>query len=195
MIPFQWWTAEDDRLDLHIMGGVFVLALLLFRLFWGLVGSSTARFAGFIKGPTTVFAYLRGRGAAFIGHSPVGALSVVALIGLLSIEVGLGLFAGDEDGLESGPLAHLIGIDLSEDLADLHEDAFDILLVLIAVHLLAILYYALIKRKNLVVPMISGHGEAPEGAGEMERAPVWRFVLAAAAAAALALWVRAGLPL
>ena len=195
LIPFQYWTAKEDRLDLHIIGGTAILGLLLFRLLWGLFGSSTARFANFIKGPIGVLSYLRGKAAAAIGHSPIGALSVIAMLGLLSVQVCLGLFAGDEDGIESGPLSYLIDGDLSEDLADLHEDAFDVLLVLIGLHLAAIVFYALFQRKNLVGPMISGRGKAEGGASEMEAAPAWRFLAAFIIAAGIALWVQAGAPL
>jgi cytochrome b len=195
LIPFQWWTAEQDRLDLHILGGILILGLLVVRLLWGLFGSSTARFAGFIKGPVGILAYLRGRSAAAIGHNPIGALSVVGLLAVLVAEVALGLFSGDEDGIESGPLSYLIDGDLSEDLADLHEDAFDILLVLIGLHLAAIVFYALFRGQNLVGPMISGQGKAPPGAAEMEAAPAWRFLVAIMLAAAVAIWVQAGAPL
>lgn len=195
LIPFQWWTAEEDRLDLHIIGGTSILGLLLFRILWGLFGSSTARFANFVRGPIGVISYLRGRAAVAVGHNPLGALSVVGLLGLLLVQVGLGLFSGDEDGIESGPLAYLIDGDLSEDLADLHEDAFDILLVLIGLHVAAIVFYALFQRKNLVGPMISGRGKAPVAASEMVGVPVWRFLFAAMAAAAVATWVQAGAPL
>ena len=195
LIPFQWWTAEEDRLDLHIISGTAILGLLLFRMLWGLFGSSTARFANFIKGPAGILAYLRGKAADSIGHNPVGALSVVGLLGLLSAEVVLGLLAGDEDGIESGPLSYLIEPDLSEDLADLHEDAFDVLLVLIGLHVAAIVFYALFRRKNLVGPMISGQGKAAADGGEMEAGPAWRFLVAAILAATISLWVQAGAPL
>ncbi|HET9428243.1 MAG TPA: cytochrome b/b6 domain-containing protein [Allosphingosinicella sp.] len=195
LLPFQWWTAEEDRLDLHVIGGLLILALLVFRIFWGLFGSSTARFANFVKGPRAIISYLHGRSANVIGHNALGAVSVVALLGLLSIEVTLGLFAGDEDGLESGPLSHLIDTDLSETMADLHEDAFDVLLVLTGLHIAAILFYALIRRKNLVGPMVTGWGRGGKDAVEMERAPLWRFLIALVAAVAIALWVRAGAPL
>ena len=189
LIPFMWWTAEQELLELHRLGGYTILGLLLFRFFWGLFGSSTARFAGFVRGPRAVFAYLRGRWAHAAGHSPVGALSVLAMLAALSAQVGLGLFASDEDGLETGPLAHLVSIDLSEEITELHEDNFDLILVLIGLHVAAILFYAIVKRKNLVGPMITGSGEAPEGTAAMTHAPAWRFYVAATLAAAATLWV------
>ncbi len=186
LVPLQWWSAEEERLDLHIALGLSMLGLLIFRLLWGLFGSSTARFAGFVRGPRAVLAYLRGRTGFLLGHSPLGALSVVALLGLLAVQVGLGLFASDEDGLYSGPLAYLIDPELSEELTELHEDNFDLLLVLIAIHVAAIAYYWLIRRDDLVTPMVTGMREAPEGTPPMVSAPWWRLVLAGAVAAGIA---------
>lgn len=192
LVPFQWWTAEENRLDLHMVGGTILLGLLVFRLLWGLIGSSTARFSRFIKGPRGIFSYLTGRAPETIGHNPLGALSVVGLLGLLSVQLGLGLFAGDEDGIESGPLSHLIDEDLAEDIADLHHDAFDILLILIGLHIAAILFYALFRHKNLVGPMIGGSAERPHGVSGLEAVPAWRFVIAALVAGAVAFWVHNG---
>ena len=189
LMPILWWTAEEEMLVEHRIAGYAVLGLLVFRLLWGLVGSSTARFSSFVRGPRAVIAYLSGRAAGGIGHNPLGALSVMALLGLLSLEVGLGLFATDEDGIAPGPLSHLVSIEAAEEIAELHEDLFDVLLVLIGLHVAAILFYALVKRNNLVGPMITGRGEAPEGIAPMAAAPAWRFYAAAALAAAATLWV------
>lgn len=186
LVALQWWTAEEELLDLHLLLGLVTLGLLLFRLFWGLIGSSTARFAAFVKGPRAVLDHLRGRTGYVLGHNPLGALSVVALLGLLAVQLGLGLFASDEDGLYGGPFAYLIDPDLSEKITDLHEDLFNVLLALIGLHVAAILYYALIKRDNLVAPMITGQRDVPEGVEGMRAAPPWRFVVAAVAAAGIA---------
>ena len=189
LMPVLWWTAEEEMLVEHRIAGYALLGLLVFRLLWGLIGSSTARFSGFVRGPRAVIGYLTGRAPHAIGHNPLGALSVMALLGLLSLEVGLGLFATDEDGIAPGPLSHLVSIDAAEEIADLHEDLFDVLLVLIGLHVAAILFYAIVKRANLVGPMITGSGEAPEGTAPMTAAPAWRFYAAAALAAAVTLWV------
>ena len=189
LVALLWWSAEEEKLDLHLTLGLVILGLLVFRLLWGLFGSSTARFANFVRGPRAMLAYLSGRAGFVLGHNPLGALSVVALLGLVSVVVGLGLFAGDEDGLYSGPLAHLIDPDLSEELTDLHEDSFNVLLVLIAIHVAAIVYYRLIKRDDLVTPMVTGMREAPEGTAPMVAASWWRFALAVAAAAGIAWWI------
>ena len=192
LIPLSWWTAEQERFDLHVPLGLVTLGLLLFRLMWGFVGGSTARFAGFVKGPRAAIDYLSGRAPPVLGHNPLGGWSVIAMLAALAAQVGLGLFAGDEDGLESGPLAHLVSYDLAEEIADLHEDMFDVLLVLIGLHVAAILFYAIVRRRNLVKPMITGSDDAPEDAPPMRQAPAWRFVLAAGAAAAATLWIAAG---
>ena len=189
LVALQWWTAEEEEIDLHVTLGLVTLGLLVFRLIWGLVGSSTARFASFVKGPRAIFDYLRGRAGYVLGHNPLGALSVICLLGGLAVQVGLGLFASDEDGLFGGPFAHLIDPDLSEEIAELHEDLFDVLLVLIGLHVAAILYYALVKRDNLVGPMITGRRDAPEGVEGMRAVPAWRLVVAALLAVALAWWV------
>lgn len=192
LVPLQWWTAEEDMMELHILFGTIVVGLLLFRLIWGLIGSSTARFASFVKGPRATFAYLRGRAPPAVGHNPLGALSVLAMLAVLAGHVALGLFASDEDGLHSGPLSHLIDHELSEEAAELHEKSFDVLLVLIGLHVAAIVYYALVRRKDLVGPMITGRGEVPEGAAAMRGAPLWRLPIALALAGAAAWWIGSG---
>ena len=193
LVALLWWSAEEERLDLHLTLGLVMLGLLVFRLLWGLFGSSTARFASFVRGPRAMLDYVRGRAGFVPGHNPVGALSVLALLGLLAALVGLGLLASDEDGLYSGPLAHLIDPDLSEALTELHEEGFDVLLVLVGLHVAAILYYRLIKREDLVTPMVTGVREAPEGTAPMVAAPLWRLLLALAVAVGVAWWVgRAG---
>ena len=185
LIPALWWTAETLRLDLHLLLGEIILGLLLFRIIWGLIGSSTARFTGFVRGPRTILAYLRGRKAAGVGHNPLGALSVLLLLFLIANVVGLGLFASDEDGLAPGPLSHLISYDASRILAERHEQMFWMLVALIAVHVAAILFYLVVKRDNLVGPMVTGSREGEAGAAPMVGAPAWRFLLAAALAAGL----------
>lgn len=187
LVPALWWTAEEEWVEIHMILGRIMLGLVLFRLLWGLIGGSTARFATFVKGPGAILAFARGRLGFVVGHNPLGALSVVALLLALAVQVGLGLFASDEDGLYSGPLAQLVGPDLSETLTDLHETMFDVLLVLIGLHVAALVFHAWFKHHDLVTPMVTGSAEAPEGIAPMRPAPAWRFVAAAALAAAISL--------
>ena len=195
LIAGAWWTAENDALDWHYRIGFAILTLLVFRLIWGLVGSSTARLASFVRGPGAIRAYLSGRAPPAIGHNPIGALSVLALLGFLLVHVTLGLLSSDEDGLAPAPLAHLVSYDVSEAAHDLHEDGFNLLLVLIGLHVAAILYYALVKRRNLVGPMLSGRGEVPAGMEPMRPVPAWRLAAALVVALAFAGWIWSGAPL
>lgn len=185
LMPALWWTAENHRLELHLLLGEIALGLLLFRIVWGLIGGSTARFAGFVRGPRAILAYLRGAKPAGVGHNPLGALSVLLLLFLIATVVGLGLFASDEDGLAPGPLSHLISYDASRILAERHEQVFWILVGFIVLHVAAILFYLIVKRENLVAPMVSGSREGADGEAAMAAAPAWRFGLAAALAAIL----------
>jgi cytochrome b len=187
LVPALWATQKIDRPDLHILLGEVMLGLVLFRLIWGAIGSSTARFASFVRGPGSVVRHIRGKAAAF-GHNPAGGWSVVVMLLLLCVQVGLGLFVSDEDGLNTGPLSHLISYDSARTLAHRHETVFYILLGFIALHVAAILYYLVVKRDNLVTPMVTGRRVAPVGGEEMTGAPLWRFLLAAFLAAALT-WI------
>jgi cytochrome b len=178
LIGLSWWTAEEGLLDWHYRSGLAILGLIVFRIVWGVIGSSTARFANFVRGPRAILGHLRGRGGPVLGHNPIGALSVIALLAIVSAQVGLGLFASDEDGLMSGPLAGWIPEDLSEKITDLHHDLFDWLLILIGLHVAAIAYYLLVKRDNLIGPMVHGRGRPPAGSEGMVAAAPWRFAVA-----------------
>jgi cytochrome b len=169
---------------------------LIFRLFWGLVGGSTARFSGFVKGPTTIVAYLRGlfakRAEPIVGHNPLGGWSVVILLLLLVGVIGTGLFADDTDGVNPGPLNSLIQGDLSAGMGRWHHFLFNVLLGFIALHLLAILFYAVVKRDNLVGPMFTGRREMAAPMIAPTFAPVWRVVVVVAMALGLVWWVALG---
>ncbi|TMJ19392.1 MAG: Ni/Fe-hydrogenase 1 b-type cytochrome subunit [Alphaproteobacteria bacterium] len=188
LVPALWATHELDMMDLHILLGEVALGLVLFRLIWGLIGSSTARFAGFLRGPSAVLAYLRAPGGAF-GHNPLGGWSVAAMLAVLAVQIGLGLFASDEDGLETGPLSHRVSYESARTLAERHETFFYVLLGLIALHLAAILYYRFARREDLVISMITGSREAPLSGETMTSAPLWRFLAAAALSLGLTLIV------
>jgi cytochrome b len=197
LIPAAWWTAEEHHLEWHRRIGYVLLALLVFRLVWGFIGSSTARFAGFITGPKAALRYARGRdaGRRRIGHNPLGGWSVAAMLILMVLQVGLGLFAIDIDGLEAGPLADLISFDAARKAAELHEVSFNLLLAFIVLHVGAILYYAFIKRDDLVRPMLSGSGMAAPGTEPMRAATGARAIATLAGAGAIAWWISQGAPL
>jgi cytochrome b len=195
LILFSWWSAENHHLDWHIWSGCGILTLLIFRLLWGLFGSSTARFANFVRGPRGVSAYLRDstswRG---IGHSPLGALSVLALLLATAVQVGFGLIATDEDGFNQGPLAHLVSLDTSDEARELHETMFNVLLALIALHVAAIAFYRLVQRKKLVGPMITGRAHADAAVARMRPGRWWVALLCLLAGIAVTRWIIAGAP-
>jgi cytochrome b len=167
LLAFSWWSGEQHDMERHRLSGYAILTLLVFRLFWGFAGPRTARFASFVRGPRAVFAYVRElgsrKGHAADGHNPLGGWSVVALLAAIALMVGAGLFASDVDGIESGPLATYVSFEQSEAAADLHEAVFNVLLALTAVHVLAVLFYLVWKRQNLVRPMLTGRRPAEEG--------------------------------
>jgi cytochrome b len=185
LVCFSWWSAEYGHMLYHRYGGITLLGVLVFRLYWGLLGSSTARFAQFVKGPRALWQYLRSRGHdPAVGHNPLGALSVIALLGLLLAQVGLGLFSVDVDGLESGPLSHLVTFETGRDCAHLHRLGFVVLEIFVPVHLLAVLSYWIFRRDNLVRPMITGwktwhRHPVPQLRFAPRRLAVLGFVLAA----------------
>jgi cytochrome b len=192
LIALSWWAAEYHYDDVHIWSGVAVLSALIFRLLWGLFGSSTARFVNFVRGPEFVRAYLRGSWRG-IGHTPLGALSVVFLLLLIAVQVGLGLFASDEDGLMMGPLAKLVSMDASDAAKDLHEALFNVLLAFIALHVAAILFYKL-RGKSLLKPMITGKGEVEPGVELMRPGKGWVAILCLVVAIGVTRWIIAGAP-
>jgi cytochrome b len=161
-----------DRFDgelmqsLHVWAGYTIAGLLLWRLLWGFVGPRHARFGDFVFGPRVVLGYLRDvlllRARRYLGHNPAGGAMIVAmLIGLLTTVVsGLALYAADK-GL--GPLAAFF-VDSSEVLIDgikeTHEVATDVTLLLVAGHLLGVVWESLLHRENLVRSMISGRKRA-----------------------------------
>ncbi|MGA1382589.1 MAG: cytochrome b/b6 domain-containing protein [Burkholderiaceae bacterium] len=141
----------------HGRAGTFVLSLLVFRVLWGFIGSPTARFANFVKGPKAIWLYLRGVSPKHLtlGHNPLGALSVVALLGLFLFQALTGLGTSD-DIFFDGPLVQTLSSDTVSLLTSLHKSTEPFLLGLIALHLAAIAFYRLVKKTNLVRPMITG---------------------------------------
>lgn len=168
------------NMDLHMWLGQALLALVIFRLFWGIFGSRTARFSSFVRGPKAVIAYFKalirqGPPASF-GHNPAGGWMVVLMLVLLAAQAVTGLFAND-DIFSEGPLAHLVSSETSGQLTEIHGILFNGLLAAVALHVLAILFYAL-RGKNLVRPMVTGR--VPAGEGEQRLvASGWALLLLA----------------
>ena len=195
LIGFSWWTGEQGENDLHFYSGYAVLTLLIFRLLWGIFGSSTARFSSFVRGPRAVADYL-GRMKTWpgVGHTPLGALSVLALLAVLFLQVGTGLIQTDDDGLVEGPLAPLVSYDVAEAAHDLHEVSFNLLLVLIGLHVAAILFYRVALGKRLLGAMITGKSALDSSAEPMRPGKGWVAVLCLLLALGLTRWIIAGAP-
>lgn len=159
-------SAKLDFLSLHMFVGETILALVLFRLVWGVVGSQTARFTDFVKGPRAILGYLaqsrRGGAPVSLGHNPLGGLMVVALLLVLLVQAGSGLFTSD-DILVDGPLVPLVSGGTVALLGTLHRLLSDGILILVGLHIVAVLAYLLVRKDNLIRPMITGRKrvEAP----------------------------------
>jgi cytochrome b len=182
-----WWTADSDRMEWHRIAGYGVLGAVLFRLAWGFCGGQTARFGDFVRGPAATFRYARklfrrrgDDGPAPLGHNPLGALSIILMLVLLLTQAALGLFAVNVDGFGSGPFAKWVSFETGRRIAHLHAANFQLLLLLVGLHLTAIGFYRLARREKLLAAMI--HGSKPRAtAGEVPYfVPAWRAVLLAA---------------
>jgi cytochrome b len=144
----------------HMRFGYAVFTLLAFRLLWGMVGGHWSRFANFAYAPATTLRYLRGGSRPDehheVGHSPLGAFSVLAVLALLAAQVGTGLFADDEIS-NTGPLIRFVTGDTSLALTRWHKGYGQWLIIaLVVLHIAAILYYVFVRRRDLVRPMLHG---------------------------------------
>lgn len=158
LIPFSWWTAETHRFDLHVWSGYTVLVLLVFRIAWGFVGSHTARFATFLASPLQGLRHLlhfRRREPVEIGHNAAGGWMVLALLGLPLLQAVSGLFADDEI-FTRGPLAGAVDQGTSALATSIHLGVFWVIVGAAVLHVFVILLYRLVRRQNLVGPMITG---------------------------------------
>lgn len=142
----------------HFRLGYAVLALLLFRLTWGVFGGHWSRFSAFLYSPRDVIKYLRGMSGREqrVGHNPVGALSVYALLGISMLQGVSGLFSDDEI-FNTGPFAHLVSGDWVSTATWYHKDIGQyVLMALVGLHVTAIFFYWFRKKENLVQPMLTG---------------------------------------
>jgi len=164
LMVVSYFTAQvgGDWMKLHFWSGYAILTLLLFRIAWGFVGSTTARFSNFVKGPSAAIAHLRemlGRGRPHdAGHNPVGGAMVVALLLAVLLQVVAGLFSADTDtGTVTGPLARLVSDKWIDRATDFHEFWVNVILVMVVLHVLAAIVYLVWKKQNLIGAMLHGH--------------------------------------
>ena len=141
--------------------GLFIVGLLAFRIVWGFIGSTYARFASFFPTPAKIGSYLRGQWRG-LGHNPLGALSVFGLLAAIALQLVTGLLANDDIAYQAY-LSGLIDKSLGDTLTGVHRLAINLLIALIGLHLAAIVFYAHVKKDNLVKPMLTGWKEVEEG--------------------------------
>ena len=186
-------TWQLNWMDFHAWVGKGLLGLLLFRLLWGFFGSETARFSSFVVSPRRAARYLA---SAFrrsidreVGHNPAGGWMVLLLLTLLFGESLTGLYVAN-DVADVGPLTEITPAGLANAITVLHRLLWNALLVAIALHLLAILIYALAKGHNLVLPMLTGKKSLPMDVPQPQMADSARalffLLLSGFAAAAIA---------
>lgn len=151
-------SVGGNWMNWHLRLGYAVLTLLLFRLVWGFIGGHWSRFATFLYAPSSVVAYLRSRARPehSVGHSPLGALSVFALLLILAAQVGTGLMSDDEIAF-FGPLVRFVSGDTVAMATGYHKNVGKfIVMALVLLHVAAILFYRLVKKQRLVHPMVVG---------------------------------------
>ncbi len=183
-----------DNMDRHAQLGYALLALVLFRIIWGFVGGAYARFRDFLYGPGTVMRYAKtlpeAKPEPIAGHNPLGGWMVlVLLLGLLTQAI-MGLFSND-DILFDGPLTDLVSKEVSDTLTALHAQLFNVLLVLVVIHIAAVVYHKVRKKENLVSAMITGYKELPaESHAEPNRGgKSWLAAIILAVCAGLVYWL------
>lgn len=187
-------SEQLGNMDIHVISGHVVVALILFRVVWGVVGGRHARFVDFVRGPITVIRYAKslfdGTHKTSIGHNPLGALSVIAVLGVLAFQAGTGLFAND-DILIEGPLFDLVSKSTSDTLTYYHGLSSNVLYGLIVLHLAAVGFYTF-KGDKILGAMIFGTKEdvnPSQSAGSAAKGSILLAIIIAAAASAVAWFI------
>jgi cytochrome b len=181
LIAVSYFSARagGDWMQLHFWSGYAILTLSLFRIAWGFVGSTTARFSSFVRGPAAALHHLgellRGRPRE-VGHNPLGALMVIALLIAVLLQAAAGLFSADTDmGTVNGPLALKVADKWVERATAFHHFWINVLLVLVAVHILAVLIYLGWRRQNLIGAMFTGRKRLDDVVPEGQKVPPLSF--------------------
>ncbi len=182
-----------NAMEWHFRLGYAVLALLVFRVVWGLVGGRWSRFSAFLYSPARLLRYLRGNAHPEdnVGHSPLGALSVFALLAVLGAQVGTGLLSDDEIAF-AGPLTRFVSNAVVGQATGYHKEIGQYLVLgLVALHVLAVLFYVTVRKHTLVRPMLKGDKALPEPAAPSRDDALSRALalLVLAGSVGLAWWV------
>ena len=161
----------------HRWNGYAILVLLAFRVLWGFVGGSTSRFAAFAASPMRALGYARdlfvgGRERRFLGHNPLGAYMIFALMIAVALQALSGLYSADQDRLViDGPLAKTVSDSTVDRVSAFHTSWFDIILVLIAVHIAVNVLYGFVKRDPVIQGMITGVKPRADYEDQLEARP------------------------
>jgi len=187
-VSFTTGSIGGNAMQYHEWSGFAILILLTFRITWGFVGSRTSRFRDFVKGPAAVWGYatalVRGKTERYLGHNPLGGWSVLAMLLALFVQAATGLFAND-DIITEGPLFLWVSKPVSDWLSGIHRLNRVLIMALVATHLAAVLFYLIIKRENLIKPMLTGIKYRSSGETAPPAASIGLAAVVAAAAGVL----------
>ncbi len=192
LFAFMWYSggASDELMHWHMRAGYTLLALLIFRVLWGLWGSRHSRFVSFVAPPRRVWGYARAvlarRVTPASGHNPLGGWMVLVLLASLLTQTVTGLFSSDDISID-GPLNNTVSSSTAGWLTSVHHLNFDLLLILAGVHIAAVLAHRVLG-EPLTLAMITGRKRAAAGDTDEPFAPLWRALLLALAAGA-AVWL------
>jgi cytochrome b len=193
LVAVSWITGTKGWMEWHLLSGYGVLALVLFRLLWGVLGSESARFASFLRGPRAAFAHfgelLRRCPDHHTTHNPLGGYAVALMLIVLAVQTATGLFADDEI-LTTGPLSSFAPGRMVRLATWVHVLNSNLILVVVLLHLAAIAAYALVFRRSLVSAMLTGTKFLPAGTPAPRMRSIWLalglFLLCAAAVQGIA---------
>ncbi|WP_448564732.1 cytochrome b/b6 domain-containing protein [Thalassotalea ganghwensis] len=153
-----WYTSDGERglIEWHLRIGYFILAIVIFRVLWGFIGTTYARFSQFVPNLQSIMRYVKGEKTFYVGHNPLGALMVFAMIVLVLSQAISGLFMTD-DIFTNGPYYDSASKDVQQLMAIIHHWSFDLIVVLSVIHIAAVLYYHIVKKEFLIKAMILGY--------------------------------------
>jgi cytochrome b len=180
LVASAYVTLKLNWIDWHIRVGETLLALVIFRLLWGWFGSETARFSHFVASPRAAARHLRHlmrrEPDLQVGHNAAGGWMVMFLLALLLLETLSGLYVNN-DIADEGPLSEFVPAWLANAISTLHGLVWDVLVVAVALHVVVILLYALVKGHNLLRPMLTGYKNLPAAIKAPRQRPAWLALL------------------
>jgi cytochrome b len=180
LVALAWLSQRMNWMQLHIRAGETLLALVLFRLLWGCCGSETARFSRFLASPAAAWRHLRHLARrepdVQVGHNAAGGWMVAFLLALLLVETLSGLYVNN-DIADEGPLSEIVPAFVANAISAIHAYGWNVLAAAVVLHVCAIALYALLKRHNLVRPMVTGVKPLPATIRAPRRASLWLAAL------------------